>query len=90
MDRLFQIEGDKEASTRTLNNMAAISELFKSGMGNSGQTLWHMYNGVTEFADHHRNIRSTTNRFESAVFGSGYAMKERAFDIACDLAKVNG
>jgi hypothetical protein len=40
---------------------------------------------VTEFVDHERRARSREYRLDSAWFGQGAAVKQRAFDLALDM-----
>jgi phage/plasmid-like protein (TIGR03299 family) len=60
-----------------------IIELFNGkAVGNdlAGQTKWGMLNAVTQLIDHERG-RSDNSRLESAWFGTGNAIKDRAFRI---------
>ncbi len=50
------------------------------------QTAWGLLNAVTEFVDHERRARSTENRLDSAWFGQGAMLKQRALDAALLLA----
>lgn len=63
-----------------------IIELFQNGKGNKGETLWDIYNGVTEFADYHYG--KDENRLEYATFGSGHKLKEKAWNVAMELANI--
>jgi len=45
-------------------------------------TAWGMLNAVTEFVDHERRARSTDNRMDSAWFGQGAILKQKALDQA--------
>jgi len=46
----------------------------------AGPTRWGMLNAVTEFVDHERGLGDST-RLDSAWFGTGSGLKERAFVI---------
>jgi len=48
-------------------------------------TAWGLVNGVTEYVDHYQRSRSADNRFDSAEFGAGDALKTAAFDRALAL-----
>ena len=48
-------------------------------------SAWGLVNSVTEFIDHQRQARSPDNRLNSAWFGSGAAIKEKAFGEALQL-----
>ena len=41
-------------------------------------TAWGLGNAVTEYVDHHRRARNQDNRLDSAWFGQGAAIKQRA------------
>jgi phage/plasmid-like protein (TIGR03299 family) len=49
-------------------------------------TAWGLLNAVTEYVDHERRARSTENRMDSAWFGQGAIIKQRALDTALLLA----
>lgn len=48
-------------------------------------TAWGLLSSVTEFVDHRRRARSQDNRLDSAWFGTGAALKQRALDEAMKL-----
>ena len=50
------------------------------------QTAWGLLNAVTEYVDHERRARSQDSRLDSAWFGQGAAVKERALHQALQLA----
>lgn len=75
---------DKETgklSKRTQHIREAVEGAFYSSAGNAGQTRWDALNAVTYYADHERNTRNGSNRMESAILGSGAAIKQFAFNI---------
>ena len=45
-------------------------------------TAWGMLNAVTEFVDHERRARTTGHRMDSAWFGQGANLKQKALDQA--------
>lgn len=49
-------------------------------------TAWGLLNAVTEFVDHERRARSQEYRLDSAWFGQGASLKQRALDQALQLA----
>ncbi len=49
-------------------------------------TAWGLLCAVTEFVDHERRARSQEYRLDSAWFGQGNALKQRALDHALQLA----
>ena len=51
-------------------------------MAGVADTAWGWVNGVTEFVDHVGVSHSADNRMNSAWFGPGEAMKNRAVDLA--------
>lgn len=55
-------------------------------LGSAKGTAWGLLNAVTEYVDHERRARSDDHRTDSALFGSGAAIKQRALDAALALA----
>jgi len=61
--------------------------LFHRGTGNLGRTRWDALNGVTEYVDHSRSVRTVGGRnraevrMESALFGTGDTLKDKAFAL---------
>lgn len=49
-------------------------------------TAWGLLNAVTEYVDHERRSRSPEHRLDSAWFGQGAALKQRALEAALQLA----
>lgn len=49
------------------------------------ETAWGLLNAVTEHVDHERRARSQDHRLDSAWFGNGAAVKQRALEAALDL-----
>ena len=49
-------------------------------------TAWGLLNAVTEYVDHERRARSNEYRMDSAWFGQGAQIKQRALDAALRLA----
>lgn len=68
-------------STRSKHQKAKIEELFVHGCGNTGKSAWHLYNAAAEFVDHERSANAE-KALESAMFGSGALLKEKAFETA--------
>jgi len=69
----------------------AVMTLFSGkGIGSTleaaNETAWGLLNAVTEYVDHERRARSPSNRLDSAWFGPGAAIKQRALDVALKLA----
>ena len=68
-----------------------VQELYE-GRGRGSQlesargTAWGLLNAVTEYVDHERRARSTEYRLDSAWFGQGAQIKQRALDAALTLA----
>jgi phage/plasmid-like protein (TIGR03299 family) len=55
-------------------------------LASASGTAWGLLNAVTEFVDHERRARSQEFRLDSAWFGQGAALKQRALDAALQLA----
>ncbi|HDR9202721.1 TPA: DUF932 domain-containing protein [Burkholderia vietnamiensis] len=68
----------------------AVQELFAgrgrgADMASAAGTAWGLLNSVTEFVDHQRRARSHDNRIDSAWFGAGATLKQKAWDEALRL-----
>jgi phage/plasmid-like protein (TIGR03299 family) len=80
---LLSTQGNEKALKR-------IEDLF-NGAGRGAElaaakgTAWGMMNAVTEFVDHERRARSQEYRLDSAWFGQGAAIKQRALEQALQL-----
>jgi phage/plasmid-like protein (TIGR03299 family) len=67
--------------------MAKVMTLFDghgkgAELASSKGTAFGLLNSVTEFVDHERRARSADHRLESAWFGQGAALKEKALEQA--------
>lgn len=67
-----------------------VQELFAgrgkgADMASAAGTAWGLLNSVTEFVDHQRRARSDDNRRDSAWFGAGATLKQKAWDEALRL-----
>lgn len=80
---------DKDVPTRTKNIRSEIASLFTNGAGNHGQTRWDALNAVTDYVDHSATIRGQNTRMESALWGSGAQLKQRAYEILTDDQSMN-
>lgn len=72
------------ASDRTLAKVMALFDGQGRGaeLASSKGTAFGLLNAVTEFVDHERRARSADHRLESAWFGPGATLKDRALDQA--------
>ncbi len=67
-----------------------VSSLYQGkGMGSelssASGTAWGLVNAMTEYVDHHRRARNQDNRLDSAWFGQGALLKQKAFNQALTL-----
>lgn len=73
-------------------NAQAIKEATMTSPGSALQsargTLWGALNGVTYYVDHAARSRSESNRLFSAWFGNGNQLKEKALEVAAEMAGV--
>jgi len=81
------LSGMTDLDTDEVNRYANESRLFKTmwegykqGKG-AEDTLWGMFNGVTWTVDHTRG-RSNDTRLDSSLFGTGAALKQKAWNKA--------
>jgi phage/plasmid-like protein (TIGR03299 family) len=83
------LSGKSEMDLDEVNRYANESRLFKnmwegytSGKG-AEESLWGLLNGVTWTVDHMRG-RSNDTRLDSQLFGTGAALKAKAFKLAME------
>ncbi|MDO9143239.1 DUF932 domain-containing protein [Rhodoferax sp.] len=88
-------ETDSHAdATRGLTNERALKKVqaLYDGHGRGAElsaasgTAWGLLSAVTEFVDHEKRARSQEYRLDSAWFGQGANLKQRALDYALQLA----
>lgn len=76
--------GQGLSNERALNRAVALYEGAGRGseLASAKGTAWGLVNAVTEFVDHERRARTTDNRLDSAWFGVGAQIKQKALDQA--------
>jgi phage/plasmid-like protein (TIGR03299 family) len=80
---------------READRCDAMFELFRDGPGCEGRTVFDALQAVTDWVDHHREMRDDETRqerrFISSAFGEGARLKSRAFTLAKNSANfANG
>lgn len=76
---------DAKVSTRTENMRGELMTLFQFGAGNRGESRWDWLNAAIEYTDFYRSTKGkdkAESRMKSSLFGSGVALKQRAFELA--------
>lgn len=91
--RLFTYSTAKPSDNPKMNErgLKAVLNLFEgNGRGatleSAAGTAWGLVNSVTEYVDHQQRARNPGNRLDSAWFGAGATLKQRAWDAALELA----
>lgn len=81
-------EGSEPTNERALKRAQALYDGQGRGaeLASADGTAWGLLNAVTEFVDHERRARSQDYRLDSAWFGQGANLKQRALDLALQLA----
>ena len=85
--RVFTEQSSKSAAQTNERAMAKALELF-DGRGKGADldsakgTAFGLLNAVTEFVDHERRARSVDHRLDSAWFGQGASIKNKALEQA--------
>ncbi|MCW3481626.1 DUF932 domain-containing protein [Neisseriaceae bacterium JH1-16] len=79
--------GDDSVASKAMQQLTALYS--GAGMGSmltgTRGTAWGLLNAMTEFVDHRRRARSQDYRLDSAWFGAGATLKQKAFDEALKL-----
>jgi phage/plasmid-like protein (TIGR03299 family) len=84
-------EGTTQAKQTNRHAIAKAHSLY-DGRGKGAElasargTAWGLLNAVTEFVDHEKRARSADYRMDSAWFGQGAVLKQRALHAALSLA----
>lgn len=94
MSYLVNVLGDPALPLNDQPNQKAIQQVYGlySGEGKGSElasaagTAWGLVNGVTEYIDQHRRARNQDYRLDSAWFGQGAQIKQKAFEQALALA----
>ncbi|MFZ6772427.1 DUF932 domain-containing protein [Undibacterium sp. SXout7W] len=90
MNYFLRVFNDPNLSTANISNeraMKKVQELFEgqgkgSELASAKGTAFGLLNAVTEYVDHERRARSDDHRLESAWFGAGASLKQKALDQA--------
>lgn len=99
VEALFPEPSEDKRTDRKMKSLEAVRDEVKANFDNERQTLrgikhtaWAAYNAVSEYADHSRILRGRTNaevasnRLNSAWFGTGNSLKQRAYGLALEMA----
>jgi hypothetical protein len=89
--RVFTDQGKPGVGTSNERSMSKSLELFEgrgrgSDLASANGTAFGLLNAVTEFVDHERKARSVDNRLDSAWFGQGASIKQKALEQALLMA----
>lgn len=84
----FAAKGPAVTNERAMARTLALYQGDGRGadLASSKDTAYGLLNAVTEFVDHERRARSVDHRLDSAWFGQGASLKQRALDHALLLA----
>jgi len=93
MSYLVNVLGDPAMPLNEQPNQKTIQAVYSlySGKGKGSElqsannTVWGLVNSVTEFVDVHRRARSQDYRLDSAWFGQGAQIKQKALEQAVAL-----
>ncbi|MCA0214898.1 MAG: DUF932 domain-containing protein [Proteobacteria bacterium] len=88
-----KVQEEPQAQDKTRNPGPAMKQVkaMFDGQGRGAEltsakgTAWGLLNAVTEYVDHQRRARNQDSRLDSAWFGLGAAIKQRALDQAVEL-----
>jgi phage/plasmid-like protein (TIGR03299 family) len=94
MNYFLRVFTDPATTATGLSNERAMKKVLALYEGNgkgaelasSKATAFGLLNAVTEYVDHERRARSTDHRLESAWFGQGATLKQKALEQALLMA----
>jgi len=85
------VEKGKALSGPKIREVLQLTSIYKTANGQSTKaancTLWGILNAVTYYVDHVRT-QKTGDRLDSAWFGSGYMLKNKAWNMAVEMTKA--
>jgi phage/plasmid-like protein (TIGR03299 family) len=73
-----------DARRKEINQIASLFSTQGHDLATAKETLWGALNAVTHYVDHVRSTKAV-ERIDSAWFGTGAALKEKAWQRAMDL-----
>lgn len=90
LNYFLRVFNDPNMTASGLSNERAMKKVLALYEGNgkgadlasSKGTAFGLLNAITEYVDHERRARSTDHRLESAWFGAGATLKQKALDQA--------
>ena len=98
VDKFFEnlfLTGKKDDEKLTNKAIIEIQNLKSSFVNGQGQqlpsakdTAWGLINAVTYYVDHQRKSKTQSERLDSAWFGNGALLKDKAWDAAVELFQV--
>ncbi|WP_158934088.1 DUF932 domain-containing protein [Burkholderia sp. S171] len=94
MNYILRVFTDPTTTAAGLSNERAMKKVMAlyegdgkgAELASSKGTAFGLLNAVTEYVDHERRARSTDHRLESAWFGQGATLKQKALDQAMVMA----
>lgn len=89
-ENYFKTVLEEPVSIASAKVIQRLGELYNgAGMGSellaASGTAWGLVNAMTEYVDHHRRARTQDNRLDSAWFGQGAQLKQKALTHALTL-----
>jgi phage/plasmid-like protein (TIGR03299 family) len=90
---LCQVDDQVDPVQKLMNERALkrVQAIYDGAAGKGAElassqgTAWGLLNAVTQYVDHERRARTQDSRINSAWFGQGAALKQRALDQALQL-----
>lgn len=71
-------KSERDTSSRTKNQMIALSNDINTSIDEQGETLWALFNAVTRYTNHSSSSR---DKDFSLMFGNDAAINERAYKV---------
>lgn len=85
MDSDAQAKVWRSKPVEAVSRLALDKQQLGAEFDGVADTAWGWLNSVTEYVDHSSRAKSADHRFETAQFGPGAALKERAYAMAQDF-----
>lgn len=80
---------DEQLSKRAIIEIQNLKSAYVNGRGqqlvSTKNTAWGLVNAVTYYVDHQRKSKTQSERLDSAWFGNGALLKDKAWDTAIEM-----
>lgn len=92
VSKLFKVDmskAEKDASTRTKNNILTFADNLNTEIKLEGKTLWGLFNAVTRYTNHEAAPKEESKKMDYLMNGTGFKLSNMAFDEVMQWVNKN-